>query len=160
MRPRRLDGFDYLGPHRYFLTWCAYTRREIFSNEDAATTVIAEFLRTADDCGFTVIAYCVMPDHLHALIEGTREDSNLRPFAKLARQRTAIAVKKIVGAKVWQDGYYEKTLRNEDAILDVVAYILQNPVRRGLVAHPLEYKFSGSSLLDLPNLLEAVAWRP
>ena len=160
MRPRRLDCFDYLGPHRYFLTWCTHKRHDIFSNDEAATAAIAEFLRTADECGFAVIAYCFMPDHVHALVEGLRDDSDLRAFGKLARQRLTIALKKIIGGPVWQDGYYERTLREEEATLDVVAYILQNPVRRGLVSHPLEYKFSGSSLVDLPNLVEAVAWRP
>jgi hypothetical protein len=69
-------------------------------------------------------------------------------------------VKKLTGINVWQDGYYERTLRSEEATLDVVGYILQNPVRKGLVQHPSEYSFSGSSIIDLPNLVESVAWRP
>lgn len=160
MRPRRLDHFDYLGPQRYFLTWCTHGRREIFLNDEATGASVAEFLRTANERGFDVMAYCFMPDHVHALLEGTQEDSDLRRFAKLARQRLTIAIKKIVAGDVWQDGFYERTLRDEESTLDVIAYILQNPVRRGLVAHPLDYKWSGSSRIDLPNLLDAVAWRP
>jgi REP element-mobilizing transposase RayT len=33
-------------------------------------------MRTAAAYGFELIAYCLMPDHLHALAEGTRHDSN------------------------------------------------------------------------------------
>jgi putative transposase len=160
VRPRRLDHFDYLGPQRYFVTWCTDRRREIFFDEDAARVGVVEILRTAHERGFDVIAYCFMPDHVHALAAGTREDSNFRRFAKVARQRLAIAIKKIVGGTVWQEGFYERTLRDEESTLDVIAYILQNPVRRGLVSHPLDYKWSGSSVVDLPNLLDAVAWRP
>jgi putative transposase len=101
-----------------------------------------------------------MPDHVHALVDGIRENSDLRAFAKLARQRLTMALKTILGGQIWQDGFYERTLRDEESTLDVIAYILQNPVRRGLVAHPLEYAWSGSSVMDLPNLLDAVAWRP
>src|SRR5688500_12912926 len=101
-----------------------------------------------------------MPDHVHALLEGTAEESSLRRFAKVARQRMTISIKRIVGGSIWQDGFYERTLREDESTLHVIAYILQNPVRRGLVAHPLDYKWSGSSVVDLPNLLDAVAWRP
>jgi hypothetical protein len=61
---------------------------------------------------------------------------------------------------LWQEGYFERVLREEDTTLDVIAYILQNPVRAGLVGDPGAYPFSGSSLAGIGELLDAVAWRP
>ena len=35
-RPPRLKGFDYLGPHRYFVTCCALGRHAAFVKDDPA----------------------------------------------------------------------------------------------------------------------------
>jgi len=160
MRPRRLRGFDYVGQHRYFLTLCTLSRQQVFRDTKVVTPVLEELLRTARECAFAVLAYCFMRDHLHALAEGTADHANLRTFLKRFRQRATIAVRPVVDGPLWQEGYFERVLREEDTTLDVIAYILQNPVRAGLVDNPGVYPFSGSSLVDIGKLLDAVAWRP
>jgi REP element-mobilizing transposase RayT len=75
-RPPRIDGFDYTGPHAYFLTICTLNRAPWFSDQRRADEVMAELLRTTMAYGFGLIAYCLMPDHVHALAEGTCLDSD------------------------------------------------------------------------------------
>ncbi|HYN10753.1 MAG TPA: hypothetical protein VES67_25440 [Vicinamibacterales bacterium] len=41
-----------------------------------------------------------------------------------------------------QDGYFERVLRHDEATPQVIAYILENPVRAGLVQDPAEYPFA------------------
>jgi putative transposase len=87
-RPPRIDGFDYVGAYAYFLTICTFQRRQWFSNRDCATDAIREFLQTNAHHGFEVLAYCLMPDHLHGLVEGQRADSDFLKCASLFKQHS------------------------------------------------------------------------
>ena len=61
------------------------------------------------------------------------------------------------GARLWQVGYHDRILRNDEATLMVVRYILQNPVRAGLVARFSDYPYSGSDRYSLEQLADAVS---
>ena len=113
MRPRRLPHYDYSGPQRYFLTLCTFERRRHFTNGAVVTLVHDQFLRTAMEFEFAILAYCYMPDHLHLLAEGLGEASSLPAFAALAKQRAAFVTRTMLPARVWQKGYFERVLRDE-----------------------------------------------
>ena len=53
---------------------------------------------------------------------------------------------------LWQENYYEHILRKDEDTISVVKYILNNPVRKGLVEDYREYFYSGSFVLDIKNL--------
>jgi hypothetical protein len=55
-----------------------------------------------------------MPDHLHLLVGGTAEMSDLRRFSKLAKQRSGAEYALNHGAALWQEGYHDRVLRDED----------------------------------------------
>ena len=61
------------------------------------------------------------------------------------------------GYRLWQKGYYERVLRDEDASAEIIRYILANPVRSGLVAEPAEYPFWGSGVHTRDDLIELIA---
>jgi hypothetical protein len=44
---------------------------------------------------------------------------------------------------LWQEGYYERIVRNDESTLVVIRYVLENPVRAGLVARYQDYRFLG-----------------
>jgi len=44
-----------------------------------------------------------------------------------------------------REGYWDHTLRDDESLSGVAAYVVLNPVRAGLVASPEEYPFTGSS---------------
>src|SRR5436190_24191059 len=113
-RPTRLDGFSYMGPFQYFLTFCACSKRREFLNDDTASETLAQFRRAAADEGFGLLAYCLMPDYVHLLVEGMTSDSNLRRFAKMAKQRSGAAHSMRFGRKLWQEGYFERVLRADE----------------------------------------------
>ncbi|MDP2389299.1 MAG: transposase, partial [Acidobacteriota bacterium] len=75
-RPPRLPEFSYIGPNRYFLTVCTRARAPVLSDEAIASFVRWQFLRVATEQHFEAIAYCVMPDHFHALVQGVQPESN------------------------------------------------------------------------------------
>ena len=98
-------------------------------------------LRTCTDCDFEEIALVLMPDHLHALFDGRTDASAFIPFMTLLRQRTAIVYRRMTGRRLWQAGYYEHVLRDEEDTREVVAYITWNPVRERLVERPEDYPY-------------------
>jgi putative transposase len=147
-RPPFIDGFDYRGPHAYSLTCCVHQRNACLTDASVSAMVIGELDRTTAQSHFEVLAYCVMPDHLHALVQGTSADAALRAFVKLWRQRTAIAFSRARGQRLWQVGYWERTVRSSEDLRRVASYIVANPVRAGLADSVDGWPFVGGSLVE------------
>ena len=154
-RPRRLDGMSYVGYQRYFLTTCTSLRRTVFTAPPLATRVVEQLLLNATMFDFAVLAYCVMPDHLHALVEAKSAGSDLRAFVKRFKQVTGFEYRRHAEHRLWQPGYHEHILRSDERTEAVVRYILENPVRAGLAHRLGEYPFAGSGVYDLKSLQTA-----
>jgi len=155
-RPHRLDGFDYLGPRQYFLTFCTRNRATVFIDTSVADLVLTQFLRAANRHQFAFLAYCLMPDHVHALIEGLSDDSNLRVFAKSAKETSGRAYFRRFGCPLWQEGYYEHVLRAEEDARAIAPYVLENPIRAGLVASAADYPYIGSDRWTIRDLIGSI----
>ena len=65
--------------------------------------------------------------------------------------------------RLWQEGYYDHVLREADDVAEVIAYIVNNPVRAKLVVSPAEYPFWGSFTHTRDEILDVIAdvpdWR-
>ncbi|OGP72124.1 MAG: hypothetical protein A2W09_02620 [Deltaproteobacteria bacterium RBG_16_50_11] len=85
-----------------------------------------------------------MPDHLHLLVVGEDDQSNLKKFTNLFKQKSGYWFKKSYNENLWHVSFYDHILRKEESMEDVALYILGNPVRKGLVSDPREYAFSWS----------------
>ena len=83
-----------------------------------------------------------------------------RTTVEMFKQRSAFAHKRLTGGNLWQDGYHDRVRRREEATRDVVAYILENPVRAGLCTDYRQYPFSGSSVYSMEELIDLVSTRP
>jgi REP element-mobilizing transposase RayT len=154
--PPRLKTFDYLGLHRYFLTFCTYQRRPVFVTPDRVDVVRTQILRTLREQKFALIVCCYMPDHLHLLVEARADDCDGRRFIALAKQLTGYHYKQRFGERLWQRYGYERTLRSDEATLSVARYIVENPVRAKLVTRLKDYPFIGSGLYSIDEILEAI----
>ena len=149
-KPAHLTAFDYLGLHRYSLTFCTFERLAHFTTSDAVDLVLLQIQRATGEEGFALIAYCFMPDHAHLLVEGQADDSDARRFIRAAKQYSGFYFKQRFGQQLWQRYGFERTLRDDEATLSVARYILENPVRARLVRNPEDYPFSGCQF---------IAWR-
>jgi putative transposase len=155
-RLRRLRTFDYTGTRAYSLTLCTYERRPVFEDEPLVNVVIAQILRAARVCAFAIDAYCAMPDHAHLLVEGTSERSALVPFVHRAKQLSGYHGKALGGVRIWQTGYHDRIVGMDEDRRAVIAYIVENPVRRGLVTSPEDYPFAGSTVRSREELFRLV----
>ena len=84
--PKRLDAFDYLGPHRYFLTFCTYERQPLFHIAAHVALIGSHFCNRQRTMGFADLAHCFMPDHLHTAVEGRHENADLKAFVARMKQ--------------------------------------------------------------------------
>ena len=102
-----------------------------------------------------------MPDHLRLLLEGTSPTADFREAMRQWKQKTAHAWKARTGQPLWQADYYERVLRENDDTRAVVGYLLQNPVRAGLVLTAEEWPWTGSSRYSVADLqAHAGDWKP
>ena len=114
-------------------------------------------MHTAERFEFAVPAYVLMPDHIHILAEAESERSDFAAFVRRFKQMTGFVHRRETGQPLWQPGYHERVLRNDEATEAIVRYILENPIRAGLSAELGEYPFAGSAKFDLAAL--KTAWR-
>jgi len=95
---------------------------------------------------------------------GARAIEVVRPLVdpcecvKRFKQLTGFAYKQQHQKRLWQHGYYERVMRNDDETLEVIRYILENPVRARLTVQLGEYPFAGSDVYSWPALFKA--WEP
>ena len=155
-RPRRLDPVDYVGFRQYFLTICTHQRGRHFTDTATVAMVLAQFLRVAIDEQFEVLAYCFMPDHLHAVVTARSEAADFQRFVRLAKQRSGFLFAQTAGRRLWQESYFERAVRTDESLPALIEYMLGNPVRAGLVAAPAEHPHWGSHFYSREELLEFV----
>jgi putative transposase len=143
----------YIGRNRYFVTVNVLDRQPAFTSaqlvETCRTHTQAAYLAT----GFGALTECYMPDHLHLLLEGLTGAADLRRCMKDLKQRTAFHVKRLHGRQLWQDGYHDRILRQDENVANYVDYIVQNPVRAGLVDRPEDYPYTFNFFVRAPSLL-------
>jgi REP element-mobilizing transposase RayT len=140
----RLPAQNYLGRRMYFLTLCFEGRKPFGKNPRVAPWLIERLGAYAAGSGFFVHAYCVMPDHMHALVCAASEASDLMAFVEEYKQQTGFVFVRRTRRKLWQFKYYDRILRSCDSAEAVAWYVWLNPVRKGLCRTPLEYPYLGS----------------
>jgi putative transposase len=149
-----LDDFVYIGRIPYFLTICTHNRHRAFDDREFAHEAIAKLLRTAKRFGFAVYAYCLMPDHVHLVLLGLRDDSDFCAFVKSWNTQTGYLWRQRHHTKLWQGGYFEHILRSDVSIYLAAQYVAMNPVRAGFVDDPTKYEFTGSTECSIADLMK------
>lgn len=142
----RLAPEVYEGPRAFSVTISTNGRRKAFRNRKAVSLCLTVLEQTAAKEGMEVLVYCFMPDHLHLLLEA-KEGASLIRFMKAFKQISAYRYGRMFGEPLWQKGYYEHVLRKEEDMLEVAEYIMQNPIRAGLVSSIEEYPSWGGTLV-------------
>jgi putative transposase len=98
--------------------------------------------------GFSIYAYCFMPDHCHLLAAALNPSCQICKPVRSFKGVGVTAARRMGIHKLWQANFHERILRSSDDLVAVAAYILQNPVRAGLVKEPDDWTFSGCMLFD------------
>ena len=148
-KPRpRMGSFDYRGPYAYHIILLTQGRSPRLADRSLARRCVEHLKRTAERLGFRLLAFSLMPDHLHALVLGRHDAADLIRFVQRFKQVTAFDFKRETGLRLWQQSFYDRVLRIEEDLADVAAYILNNPQRSGLAVNSNGYPLSGREYLE------------
>lgn len=96
--------------------------------------------------------YTLMPDHMHLLWAGTSNDSDQRLAIEFLRKHLAAALAPASWQKQPHDHVLRENEREQGAFAAIAHYILDNPVRAGLVACLPDYEYSGCCVTGYPEL--------
>ena len=146
----RLQAFDYTTPAAYFVTVCTLGRRKILSSIRRGDPCgrpqpwLTEYGRIVEQCkeeaaslyAVSFDSYIIMPDHIHFICRWDEKRATARVAPTLglvvgALKSSAANQCRRVGleGKLWQRGYYEHVIRNEQDYRETREYIEGNPAR-------------------------------
>jgi putative transposase len=117
-------------------TWC---RRDLFRNEPWARLLI-DTLRHHQGTAYHLHEFVVMPDHLHILLTPLTSLEKAVQFIKGGfsyRGKRELAS----NLEVWQKGFADHRIRDDDDYRLHVIYLQQNPVRKHLCERPEDYPY-------------------
>jgi putative transposase len=98
-----------------------------------------------------------MPDHLHIVVEGTQDEVNLLKFINHYKQKSGFWMSQNRPGVSWQKDFFDHIIRKDEGLLTVIRYILENPVRKGLVSNWRDYPFKGAIGCNLDEILNGLA---
>src|SRR5208282_2932128 len=124
----------------HFITFSCYRRQPLLASPRAMhqLEVALEWSRRQYD--FYVIGYVVMPEHVHLLISEP-ERGTLASAVQAIKQSVA---RRLIGDSphFWQARYYDFNVWTKKKRIEKLKYIHRNPVKRGLVEKPEDWRWS------------------
>lgn len=120
----------------YLITTVTQGRRPWFMDFATARQVIQVMRQLSDEGVVASLAWVLMPDHLHWLIQ-LCDRLSLSAAMGHFKGRSARRIGK--GLAVWQKGFHDHALRRDEDLAATARYIVANPLRAGLVRRVGDY---------------------
>jgi len=120
-----------------------------FLNDERCAKVVCDTLHFWDNKRIELYSYCVMSNHVHAVLKVFEKDENgkklyLQDVMESIKQFSARKCNIILGkeGKFWQNETYDRLVRDKGELFRIISYILDNPVKAGLCEKRNEWKWS------------------
>ena len=127
-----MRGFDYASRRVYFVTIVVRERRKLFYNKQLAKSIIDCLLELREKMKFNLYGYCLMPDHFHALPGIGQFEKDLGKICGAFKSLTTRIYWNYGKDTLWQRGYHDHIVRNEEDFFECLKYIKENPSKRNL----------------------------
>ncbi len=145
--------------HWHFITFSCYRRLPLLKTVRTRDIFLKELGKVRDEMGFQLLGYVVMPEHVHLLMSepphGTPstvlQKLKLRVARKLRKHRKPVSAgqMRLPFAEAreplrafWQARFYDFNVYSQGKKREKLNYIHANPVIRGLVKHPKDWRWS------------------
>lgn len=136
----RLKTYDYSSDGYYFVT-IDTNYRMLYLQGNIKNIVVAELARLNTLEGVKIDYYVVMSSHIHLIIILEKSKYSLSEIIRRFKSKTTVFVRKYANQdwqsksaqqagqlqKLWQPGYYEHIIRNDNALTKIREYITNNP---------------------------------
>ena len=137
--PWSLKRFHQTG-QLHFVTFSCYRRTALLNTPNARSAFERSLERVRKWYGLFVTGYVVMPEHVHLLVSEP-ERASLAVALQMLKQ---IAARKVGSGDgpFWQRRYYDHNVWSEHKRIEKLRYMHRNPVERGLVEKPEDWRWS------------------
>ncbi len=110
---------------------------QCFLRDERIAAIMQDTLKHFDGERYQLICWCIMPNHVHVLIE-VNEGWSLSRIMHGWRSYTAKEANRILGrtGKFWMEEYYDRYIRDDNHLQKTINYILNNPANAGLDEWP------------------------
>ncbi len=146
-------------PH--FVTFCTHERWIL---PDSARDIVLASCQHDNDRMIHLQVAVVMPEHVHIIFtplidETRRETFSLGRIMDAIKGASAHKINRLLerSGKVWQTESFDHVLRSSESLDQKIQYVLENPVRRGLVGNWADYPWLWSRPLGSPHSSVALA---
>lgn len=104
------------------------------SNENIAN-ICRDTLQFPNGKDYSLIAYCIMPNHVHLVFELINRNKSISDIMKGVKGVSARRINKYLNRSgtFWQDESYDRLVRDDVELYFVIKYVLLNPVEANLV---------------------------
>jgi len=150
MPVKRLDCID--GPALVFVTTTATDWKRVFKNPQIARQIALHLAATADHYDASIAGYVVMPSHVHMLV-GLRDVTALSKAVQFFKSMSSRHIRSIMQSgldgtegdfKLWMRRFDEVIIVSEVQFETKLQYIHNNPVKAGVVANAVDWKYSSA----------------
>ncbi len=123
----------------YLLSTVVLNRASVFRDFKLGRCVVREMMNAQRWNQAHSLAWVVMPDHFHWLVQ--LQEASLQSLMRQLKSRSTKAVNDSGARKgqLWQAGFHDRAVRKEEDLLATARYVVANPVRAGLVAKVGDY---------------------
>ena len=143
--PRNLKRYYGRGD-LHFLTFSCYRRLPQLGAANSRN----EFLRALDEVrtkyGFALLGYVVMPEHVHLLMSepeiGTPSTVVHSLKLRVSKRLRAKSESSMEAPQFWQRRFYDFNVYSAEKRREKLEYMHRNPVKRGLVTTPEQWRWS------------------
>ncbi len=145
------------------LTFGCFRGQPFLSRDRTCGYLVDAIIAAKDNCEFDLWAYVFMPEHVHLLIRPRTETYSIsriltamkQPVARRAMVylrrckpdglRLLATGQKRTPYRFWRaGGGYDRNITETETLVLAARYIHENPVRRGLVAHAADWRYSSA----------------
>jgi REP element-mobilizing transposase RayT len=159
--------------HPYFITSSTMFGLPIFSNVNAVNIIIENLEFLKNERNVEIIAYVIMENHIHAILYGDdladkigrfksfsarkiidlfKQNGNTRWLKRLERVKPEAKIDRYY--QLWQEDNHPKQIVGDAMMNQKIEYIHNNPVKRGYVDYPEDWRYSSArNYLGLEGLM-------
>lgn len=155
----KLKHYDHDGRAR-FITFCTHRKMQLLTDNKFREIIIDSIKEARKSHGFKLLGYVIMPEHIHIVILpaievkvgpliGDIKKASSKKIHRLLQDGGSDLIKRLTVLRngerrfaLWQRRCYDHNCRTEESVLEKINYCHNNPVTRGLVKSPGDWRWS------------------
>jgi REP element-mobilizing transposase RayT len=131
----------------WFVTFCTHDREKWLASDQVHAAFRQFAQRASKEFNVAVGPYIIMPDHVHLFVCGGPQFVLATWVGALKQTLARAAHRPRSDGQIWQEGFFDHLLRNDESMSQKWNYIRENALRAGLVERGEDWPYQGEIVL-------------